>query len=199
MFSCLHCLPDNHSNVWEKDGEENTDDDGRRVDSHHVPQSWGSWKDLKKVFLNWFIWKSHRARLFCRSDKAQRPWKLMKGWNSYSDNIKKFHYEWKVVQQKKMLSKTDDQKKGKVPKKRRTLGCTWWGGKRWAFGRRGRSWRRPWAHRACGSCSASSDHDHGVKEGECVVEDHDNDDDGNGNDDPLRTLKFVVLCESWNS
>ena len=52
MFSCLHCLPDNHSNVWEKDGEENTDDDGRRVDSHHVPQSWDSWKMFKEFFLN---------------------------------------------------------------------------------------------------------------------------------------------------
>ena len=118
MFSCLHCLPDNHSNVWEKDGEENTDDDGGRVDSHHVPQSWDSWNELKKVFfVKWFIWKSHRARLFCRSDKAQRPWKLMKGWNSYSDNIKKLHYEWKVVQQIKMLSKTDEPKEGESAKK----------------------------------------------------------------------------------
>lgn len=193
MFPCLHCLPDNHSNMWEKDGEENTDDDGGRVDSHHVPQSWDSWNELKKVFfVKWFIWKSHRARLFCRSDKAQTPWKLMKTGEKLSSKVK-------------MLPKNrPTKKKGKPPKTRHTWGCTWWGGRRWAFGRRGRSWRRPWARRACGSCSAGSDHDHGEEEEEeCGVEDHDNDDDGNGNDDPLHTLKFVVLCEStfliWNS
>ena len=50
MFPCQHCLPDNHSNVWEKDGEENADDDGRRVDSHNVPQSWNM---FKKVFFKY--------------------------------------------------------------------------------------------------------------------------------------------------
>ena len=79
-----------------------------------------------------------------------------------------------------LKNRRTNQKKGKPPKKRRTLGCTWSVGRRWAFGRRGRSWRPPWARRACGSCSASSDHDCGEEE-EGGVEDHDYGDDGNGN------------------